>query len=203
MKKIVSVSLAVLFVVSVAGPAWARDETRISRGAYYISGGTAATTPLDILFSSAVASTIVDVDFSLGDARENTLALGFALQDGKVGLEYAAISLGDGGSDEFSASSIMIDGCYEKLLLGSLYYYLGAGIGAVTISHDHLGEKDEIQRLAYKFRGGLLMDLGKSLSVDVGYSYLWSGDFDLETSQGTWSGNFISHGATAGVSIYF
>ena len=203
MKKTISALITFLLVLSLAGPAWARDETRISRGAFYVTGGAAASTPADILFSDAFA-TIVDVDFSLGDAQESTVALGFALWDGKIGLEYTTISLGDSGSDEFSASTIMLDGRYEKSLLGDLYYYLGAGIGAVTVSLDMLGEKDEIQRLAYKFKGGLMMDLGRFMSLDVGYSYLWGGDFELTApSIGTWSGKYISHGATAAVSFYF
>lgn len=196
--------IAATMLISLAGSAWARDETRISRGAFYVTGGAAASTPADILFSDAFNPTIVDVDFSLGDAQESTVALGFALWDGKIGLEYTTISLGDSGSDEFSASTIMLDGRYEKSLLGDLYYYLGAGIGAVTVSLDMLGEKDEIQRLAYKFKGGLMMDLGRFMSLDVGYSYLWGGDFELTApSIGTWSGKYISHGATAGISFYF
>jgi hypothetical protein len=203
MRKTPSIFLAMIIVLSTSGMSWARSETTLNRGAFYITAGAAATTASDILFSDAFDPTIVDVDFPLGDGQESNVALGFALWDGKIGLEYTAITLGDSGSDEFSASSIMLDGRIEKSLVGDLYYYLGAGIGAVTVSLDLLGEEDEIQRLAYKFKGGLMMDLGSFMSLDVGYSYLWGGDFDLETSLGTWSGNLITHGATAGISFYF
>jgi hypothetical protein len=203
MKRSISALITFLIVLTMSGISWARSETTLNRGAFYITAGAAATTSSDILFSDAFDPTIVDVDFPLGDGQESSVALGFALWDGKIGLEYTAISLGDSGSDEFSASTIMLDGRLEKSLLGDLYYYLGAGIGAVTVSMDLLGEKDEIQRLAYKFKGGLMMDLGSFMSVDVGYSYLWGGNFDLETSLGAWSGNLITHGASAGISVYF
>ncbi len=182
MNKAASIFLALIIVLTMNGTLWARSETTLNRGAFYVSARGAATTASDIFFSDAFDPLIVDVDFPLGDAQEEAVGFGFALWDGKVGLEYAVITFNDDASDMFSISTIMLDASYENSLAGPLKYYLGAGIGAVSVEIDLFGEKDEIQRLGYKFRGGVTMDLASFLSLDLGYSYLWSGDFDLETS---------------------
>ncbi|MDF1535424.1 MAG: hypothetical protein P1S46_02845 [bacterium] len=203
MKRIVPVSLAALMVLSIVGSAWAESGARIMRGGYYISARSGGSALSDILFTSALDPDISDVNVSLEDAKERAVAFGFALKDGKVGLEYSVFSVGDGAGAEFDVSTMMVDGSYEQSFLGPLHYYMGAGIGSIALALHFLGEKDEIQRLAYKFRGGLLLDLGKAFSADIGYSYLWSGNFNLGTSLGEFSGNFINRGITAGLSFYF
>lgn len=174
---------------------------------YYISLKGGVTAFSDISFNDFQDDPdLGNLTATLGAGVEGAVAFGWAFGDGRVEIEggyyksdvetIANISV---TGIEYTMATLMLNGYYDIETHKSWRPYLGAGIGAADIIVDVPGAQDDAYAIAYKLGGGLMLDLGQRVSLDLGYMFLFTSDFSLTTPDGEFVESIAGHTITAGL----
>ncbi|WP_158598474.1 outer membrane protein [Notoacmeibacter ruber] len=179
-----------------------------------IFGGVAI--PHDLEFD--VAGTEVDLDLHTGFVVGGTVGYRYERIRGELEVSYQRF-----GGDEFSFGGIETDldgDAYAVYILGNLWadifayrgigFYAGGGVGAAYVDLDFdavgLGTVDADEWVvAGQLGAGVTYDFNERVSLDLGYRFKATGDFEAVDDAGTTAddGNLYTHNIQMGLAVKF